>query len=61
MKRNRKPYAYMKQYYNGRFMFTPTKIWRAEDTFGNFVASGKTRKECEAECRRAGYKPIKDK
>ncbi len=60
MKVTRKPIAYIKQFYNGQFMFKPTKIWRAEDTFGNFIASGRTRKECEAQCKRMGYKPIKE-
>lgn len=53
----RKPRAYLKQYYNGYFMLERCKEWRAEDSFGNYVASARTRKECEEKCRRLGYCP----
>jgi len=35
------------------------KPWIAEDTFGNRIVTGRTRKECEDECRRTGYHPEK--
>ncbi|WP_300346020.1 hypothetical protein [uncultured Oscillibacter sp.] len=59
-KHHRKPKAYLKQYYNGYFMFERAKVWIATDTFENFIASGRTREECEAECRRKGYRPVRE-
>ena len=41
-------------------MLERTKSWVARDDFGNYVASARTRKECEAECRRLGYCPERD-
>lgn len=55
-----RPTAYMKPYYNGYFFLERAVTWRATDDWGNHVASASTRKECEAECRRAGYTPIRD-
>lgn len=55
-----RPTAYMKPYYNGYFFLGRAVTWRATDDWGNHVASASTRKECEAECRRAGYTPIRD-
>ena len=55
-----RPTAYMKPYYNGYFFLGRAVTWRATDDWGNHVASASTRKECEAECRRAGYTPISD-
>ena len=52
--------AYIKPYYNGYFMFERTRTWIARDRFGNQVAGGRTRKECESETRRAGYTPVRD-
>lgn len=57
----KKPTAYVKPYYNGCFLLERTISWIATDCFGNNVASASTRKECEAECRRAGYIPVRDK
>lgn len=55
-----RPTAYIKPYYNGYFFLERTVVWRATDRWGNHVASSRTRKECEAECRRAGYTPVRD-
>ena len=53
-----RPTAYMKPYYNGYFFLGRSVVWRATDYWGNHAASASTRKECEAECRRAGYTPV---
>ena len=57
MARNRKPRAYLKYYRTGYFGFEYTYDWIAKDLWGNEVARGKTRKECESDCRRNGYVP----
>ena len=59
-KRYSKPRVHLEQYYNGYFMLERTKSWVAKDDFGNYVTSARTRKECEAECRRLGYCPERD-
>lgn len=53
----RKESAYLKRESIGWFGFEPVVKWIARDTWGNWVASGKTRKECEANCRIHGYVP----
>ena len=35
--------------------------WIARNDFGNGIAFGRTRKECEADCRRVGYVPRREK
>lgn len=54
-----KPRAYLERVAVGWFMLDTVYMWIAEDTWGNRVASGRTRKECEANCRRAGYVPVR--
>lgn len=56
----RKPRAYLEQAYDGHFLLERTKTRVAKDTFGNYVTSARTRKDCEALCRRKGYCPEKD-
>lgn len=58
--RRRKPRAYLKKYITGYFGFEYSYHWVAKDCWDNSIASCKTRKECEAECRRRGYVPISD-
>ena len=53
----KKPTAWLKQEYVGWFGFEPVIKWIARDTWSNWVASGNTRKECEANCRMHGYVP----
>lgn len=53
----KKPRAYMEKKIVGHFCFEPIVEWIAYNYWGNSVAWGKTRKECEAECRRNGYVP----
>lgn len=55
-----RPTAYLKPYYNGWFMLERTTTWKAVDQWGNTVARGRTRRECEQETRRAGYTPVRD-
>ena len=57
MSRQRKPRAYLKKVQNGWFMFQPVIEWVAYNAWGNSVAWGHTRKDCEQECRRLGYVP----
>ena len=52
-----KPRAYLAKYRTGYFGLEYTYRWIAKDAYGCQVASGYTRKECEAECRRNGYAP----
>ena len=58
--RYRKPTAWMKRECTGWFMTELVVKWVARDTWGNFVASGRTRKECESNCRLHGYTPRRD-
>ena len=58
--RTQKPRAYLALYRNGYFGPGYTFRWIAKDSWGNQVASGRTRKECEAECRRNGYVPERE-
>lgn len=53
----RKESAYLKRESIGWFGFEQVVKWIARDTWGNWVTSGKTRKECEANCRIHGYVP----
>lgn len=57
MARQRKPRAYLKHVCNGWFAFEPVYMWVAYNDWGNSVAWGKTRRECEKECRWDGYVP----
>lgn len=57
--RRRKPMAYLERKVTGWFMLEVLYTWVAEDTWGNTIARCRTRKECEAECRRAGYVPVR--
>lgn len=61
MARKSKPRAYIKKVFCGHWMFEPVSEWRAYNDWGNYVASGKTRKECEKECRLYGYVPEIDR
>lgn len=49
--------AYLERYKTGYFMFEPIIEWIARDDFGNEVARAKTKKECQARTRDAGYTP----
>lgn len=60
MARYAKPTAYLEKFCNGWFMMERTYIWKATDNWGNTVATGRTRKECERDCRAAGYSPVRD-
>lgn len=51
--------AYLDYYRTGHFGFEYTYSWIARDAWGNTICSGKTRKECEAECRRRAYVPVR--
>lgn len=55
--RERKPRAYLRKEICGLFMFEPLANWIARDRYGNYIARGRTRKECEKECRDYGYVP----
>jgi len=59
--RQTKPTAYIAPYITGHFMLEPVREWLGKNYWGNTVAWGKTRRECEQECRRAGYIPVRDK
>ena len=52
----RKEHAYLKEH-TGWFMWEPMFRWVARDYWGHQVASGRTKKECQQETRRAGYVP----
>ena len=56
-----KPRAYMRKVCNGWWMLEPTYEWRAYNDWNNYVASGRTRKECERACRLEGYVPELDR
>ena len=60
MRKFAKPTAWIKQECTGWFMLEPSYSWVARDTWGNWVASGRTRKDCEANCRERGYVPRRD-
>jgi len=49
--------AYLTREMTGHFMLTPTVSWIARDTWGNWITSGRTRKECEQNCRDLNYVP----
>lgn len=56
----RKPTAYLTKIRDGYFMLEYTYRWVARDYWGHQVASGRTKKECQQETRRAGYTPVDD-
>lgn len=55
-----KPTAYLAKEKTGYFMLEYTYRWVARDYWGNQVASGRTKRECQQETRRAGYTPVDD-
>lgn len=55
--RKRKPRAYLTKEIAGHLCFDPIVRWVARDYWNSWVASGRTRKECEAACRDRGYVP----
>lgn len=57
--RKKKPRAYLSRKVIGHFMFEPTIRWVAVDDCRHQIAMGKTRKECESECRMYGYVPVR--
>ena len=57
MARKKKPRAYLQREITGHWCFEPIVTWVARNDWGNWVASGRTRKECEEECRLYGYVP----
>jgi len=57
MSRQYKPRAYLEKLCNGYFVFSPVFCWRSTDRWGNLVAYGRTRKECERNTRERGYVP----
>lgn len=59
--RKTKPVAYIAPYQIGYFMMQPKIEWLAKNDYGNTVAWGSTRKECEKDCRLNGYVPVRDK
>ena len=59
MKKER-PRAYIAPYITGYFGFEPVKEWLGKNDWGNTVAWGKTRRECEKMCRQEGYIPIRE-
>ena len=59
MARRTKERAYLEKVSNGWFMLERTTTWVARDYWGNAVAYGKTRKDCEENCRYKGYVPVK--
>jgi hypothetical protein len=58
---NRKPRAYLEKW---SFVYGDDNlgsIWYGRDQLGKCVAQGKTRKECEKQCRYKGYVPERRK
>jgi hypothetical protein len=55
-----KPTAYLAKERTGYFMMEYTYRWVARDYWGNRVASGRTKRECQQETRKAGYTPVDD-
>lgn len=53
-----KQHAYLEKVRDGYFMLEYTYRWVARDYWGHQVASGRTKKECQQETRRAGYVPV---
>ena len=58
--RGKKPTAYVKGYVRVWFIGKPTRRWEARNYWNELVGYGSTRKECEADCRRNGYRPVRD-
>lgn len=58
--KSRKPVAYIAPYITGYFCFEPIKEWLGKNDYGNTVAWGKTRRECEKMCRQEGYTPVRE-
>lgn len=57
--KERKPRAYVEKCRTGYFGLGYTYRWVARDYWNNQVASARTRKECEEECRQKGYIPVR--
>ena len=57
MTKQYKPRAYLEKKATGWFMGEPEIEWIAYNDWGNYVASAKTNKECERQCRLYGYVP----
>lgn len=55
--RKRKPRAYLTKEITCHWCFEPIVKWVARDYWNNRIALGKTRKECEVNCRANGYVP----
>jgi len=55
--KKRKESAYLIKEVTGHFMLEPTIRWIAMDYWGNWITSGRTRKECECNCRDLNYTP----
>ena len=53
----KKPRASLEKKTIGYSFGLPQTEWVACNEWGNSIAWGKTRKECEADCRRAGFVP----
>lgn len=60
MAKREKPRAYVKPVINGYFMLEPCREWLGKNDWGNTVAWGKTRRECEKMCRQEGYVPVRE-
>lgn len=59
--KTRKPVAYIAPYFVGYWMMERVVAWVGKDYWGNEVGRGKTRKECERDCRAHGYTPVREK
>ena len=55
--RKRRPRAYLRMEIVGYWMFEVEHTWIARDYWGVEITRAKTRKECEANCRKYGYVP----
>lgn len=55
-----KPVAYVNGYVSVWLVGKPIRRWEARNYWGERVGYGTTRKECEADCRRNGYTPVRD-
>lgn len=58
--KSRKPVAYIAPYITGHFCFEPIRSWIGKDAWGSAVGRGRTRRDCEADCRRNGYTPVRE-
>lgn len=57
--REQKPRAYMEHKVTGWIMGLPEVKWIAYDKYGSAITWSDTRKDCENECRRYGYVPVR--